>query len=70
VPHLCRLVVGADHRWLLPISAVAGATLLTVADVVGRVLGRPGEIDVGVVTALIGGPVFLWVVLQRTGRTT
>ena len=70
VPHLCRLVVGADHRWLLPISAVAGATLLTLADVAGRVLGRPGEIDVGVITALIGGPVFLWVVLRRTGRTT
>lgn len=69
VPHLCRLVVGADHRWLLPISAVAGATLLTLADVVGRVLGRPGEIDVGVITALIGGPVFLWVVLRKTGRT-
>lgn len=67
VPHLCRLVVGADHRWLLPVSAVAGATLVTVADVVGRVLGRPGEIDVGVITALIGGPVFLWVVLRRTG---
>lgn len=67
VPHLCRLLVGADHRWLLPVSAVAGATLLTLADVVGRVLGRPGEIDVGVITALIGGPVFLWVVLRRTG---
>lgn len=67
VPHLCRLVVGADHRWLLPICATVGATLLTVADVVGRVLGRPGEIDVGVITALIGGPVFLWVVLRRTG---
>lgn len=69
VPHLCRLVVGADHRWLLPVSAIAGATLLTLADVVGRVLGRPGEIDVGVITALIGGPVFLWVVLRKTGRT-
>ncbi|GAA3541828.1 ABC transporter permease [Aeromicrobium flavum] len=67
VPHLCRQLVGADHRWLLPMSAIAGATLLTLADVVGRVLGRPDEIDVGVVTALIGAPVFLWVVLRRSG---
>lgn len=67
IPHLCRLLVGADHRWLLPVCAVSGAALLTVADVVGRVLGRPDEIDVGVVTALIGGPVFLWVVLRRPG---
>ncbi|MCD9155121.1 FecCD family ABC transporter permease [Aeromicrobium duanguangcaii] len=67
VPHLVRQLVGADHRWLLPVCAVAGATLLTLADVAGRVLGRPDEIDVGVVTALIGGPVFLWVVLRRPG---
>ncbi len=68
VPHLCRQLVGADHRWLLPVSAIVGASLLTFADVVGRVAGRPGEIDVGVVTALIGGPVFLWVVLRKTGN--
>lgn len=67
VPHLCRALIGGDHRWLLPMSAIVGAALLTAADVVGRVVGRPGEIDVGVVTALIGGPVFLWVVLRRTG---
>jgi len=67
VPHLVRLVVGSDHRWLLPISAFAGAALLTVADVVGRVIARPGEIEVGIITALIGGPVFIWVVLTKTG---
>lgn len=67
VPHLVRLVVGSDHRWLLPVSAFAGAALLTLADVVGRVVARPQEIEVGIITALIGGPVFIWVVMTRTG---
>jgi len=62
VPHACRLLTGVDHRWLLPFSAVAGAVLLTGADVVGRVVARPAEIDVGIVTALIGAPVFIWIV--------
>jgi iron complex transport system permease protein len=62
VPHACRLLTGVDHRWLLPFSAVVGAVLLTGADVVGRVVARPAEIDVGIVTALIGAPVFIWIV--------
>lgn len=65
VPHLCRLLVGVDHRWLLPISAVAGAALLTLADVVGRVVARPAEVDVGIVTAFVGAPVFIWVVRRQ-----
>ncbi len=59
VPHAARLAVGTDHRWLLPTSAVAGAALLTIADVVGRVIARPAEIEVGIITALIGAPVFI-----------
>ncbi len=68
VPHVCRLVVGIDHRWLLPGSAVVGALLLTVADVIGRVVARPAEVDVGVVTAFIGAPVFIYIVRRQKVR--
>lgn len=68
VPHLCRLLVGTDHRWLLPFSAIVGAALLTFADVVGRLITRPEEIDVGIVTAFIGAPVFIWIVRRQRVR--
>ena len=68
VPHLCRLIVGVDHRWLLPFSAVAGAALVTAADVVGRIVARPGEIDVGIITAVIGAPFFIAVVRRQKVR--
>ncbi|MBS42406.1 MAG: iron ABC transporter permease [Nocardioides sp.] len=69
VPHLCRLVVGPDHRWLLPASALVGAVLLTAADVVGRLVARPEELDVGIVTALLGAPVFIWIVRRQQVRS-
>jgi iron complex transport system permease protein len=68
VPHLGRLLVGTDHRWLLPVTAVVGAGLLTAADVVGRVIARPDEVEVGIVTALIGAPVFIALVRRRKMR--
>ena len=68
VPHACRLHVGVDHRWLLPFSAVLGAALLTGADVIGRIIARPAEIDVGILTALIGAPVFIYIVRRRKVR--
>ncbi len=68
VPHLCRLLVGVDHRWLLPFSAVLGAALLTTADVVGRLVARPAEVDVGIVTALLGAPVFIAIVRRQKVR--
>ncbi|GAB3992909.1 iron ABC transporter permease [Nocardioides marmoraquaticus] len=68
VPHLCRLLIGVDHRWLLPSSMVLGAALLTTADVVGRVVARPSEVDVGIVTAFIGAPVFIWIVRRTKVR--
>lgn len=68
VPHFCRLLVGVDHRWLLPFSAVVGAILLIVADVVGRVIAPPSEVDVGIITALIGAPVFIAAARQRRMR--
>jgi iron complex transport system permease protein len=68
VPHLCRLLVGTDLRWLLPFSAVVGAALLVAADVVGRVVARPQEIEVGIITALIGAPFFIWIVRRQRVR--
>ncbi|MFI1015093.1 FecCD family ABC transporter permease [Streptomyces sp. NPDC020965] len=68
VPHACRLLIGVDHRWLLPFAALLGAALLTAADVAGRVVARPAEIDVGIVTALIGAPFFIWIVRRQKVR--
>jgi len=68
VPHVCRMLVGVDHRWLLPLSGVAGAALLIAADVLGRVVARPSELDVGVITAVVGAPIFIWIARQRKVR--
>lgn len=69
VPHACRLLVGVDHRWTLPFSALSGAVLLTVADVVGRVVARPSEIEVGIVTAFVGAPFFIHIVRRQKVRS-
>ncbi|WP_390624531.1 FecCD family ABC transporter permease [Rhizobium terricola] len=68
VPHLCRLLVGVDHRWLLPFSALTGACLLLSADVLGRLVARPSELDVGIVTAFVGAPFFIWIVRRQQVR--
>lgn len=65
VPHVVRAFTGPDHRWLLPASGLAGAVLLLLADVVGRVVARPGELQVGIVVAILGGPFFVWLVRRR-----
>ncbi|WP_308014350.1 MULTISPECIES: iron ABC transporter permease [unclassified Rhodococcus (in: high G+C Gram-positive bacteria)] len=65
VPHVCRLLVGVDHRWTLPFSAVGGAILLTGADILGRIVARPAEIDVGILTAVVGAPFFIHIVRRR-----
>ena len=62
VPHIIRLLVGSDHLHLIPLSAIYGACLLLIADVAGRVLGAPGELETGIMTALIGGPVFIFII--------
>ncbi|HEY0199401.1 MAG TPA: iron ABC transporter permease [Rhodanobacter sp.] len=64
VPHLLRLVWGPDHRMLLPASALGGAALLVAADTLARTLVAPAELPIGVLTALIGGPFFLWLLLR------
>ncbi|MEW6229693.1 MAG: iron chelate uptake ABC transporter family permease subunit, partial [Bacillota bacterium] len=65
VPHTVRLVLGPDHRVLLPASALAGGIFLVVADTLARVLISPAEVPVGVITALVGGPFFLYLLRRR-----
>lgn len=64
VPHLLRLIVGPDHRLLLPASALAGASLLLLADLIARLALAPAELPIGIVTALIGAPFFLYLLLR------
>lgn len=68
VPHFCRLLVGVDYRWQLPFAALSGAVLLMAADILGRIVARPAEMDVAIVTAFLGAPVFIWIVRQRRIR--
>ncbi|MFC5065131.1 FecCD family ABC transporter permease [Actinomycetospora atypica] len=65
VPHLARAVTGPDQRWVVPYSMVLGAVLVVGADVVGRVVASPAELEVGVVTAFVGAPVFLAIARRR-----
>jgi iron complex transport system permease protein len=60
IPHIIRILVGVDYRWILPYSAVAGAILLLVSDIAARLVTRPQELPVGVMTALVGAPFFLY----------
>lgn len=66
VPHVARSVVGLDYRLILPFSALASPTLLLACDVIARVVARPGELQVGIVTAVIGAPLFI--ALVRKGK--
>jgi len=66
VPHIVRLVVGSDHRLVLPASALFGATFLIGCDLIARTMFAPIELPVGIVTAIIGGPFFLWLLVRRT----
>ncbi|NGO73742.1 FecCD family ABC transporter permease, partial [Streptomyces boncukensis] len=68
VPHAARMAVGAAHRTLLPVAALGGAAFLVLADLAARTVAAPEEIPVGVLTALTGGPFFLWL-LRRSQRT-
>jgi len=68
VPHLLRLLIGPDHRYLLPASALLGASFLLLADAISRVIVAPAELPIGIVTASVGGPFFLWILLRRKDR--
>jgi iron complex transport system permease protein len=65
VPHVVRSFTGPDLRWILPYAAVLSPVLLLGADVIGRVIARPSEVQVGIITAIIGGPVFILLVRRR-----
>lgn len=65
VPHLLRLAIGPDHRFLLPAAALLGAALLVLSDILARTIVAPAELPIGIVTAVLGAPVFLWILLRR-----
>jgi iron complex transport system permease protein len=66
VPHLIRLPLGADHRWLLPNTLAGGAIALTLADWLARTVVIPAELPIGIVTSLVGGPFLLWMLTRRS----
>lgn len=68
VPRFARFLTGPDHRWLLPYAGLLGALLLLVGDIIGRVVAPPGELEVGIVVAVIGCPFFLLLIRRGRGR--
>jgi iron complex transport system permease protein len=69
LPHVFRQLFSGDLRVVIPMSAIGGAGLLTFSDVLGRVLGRPGELEVGIITAIVGAPVFIWIVCRTKTKS-
>ena len=67
-PHICRLLIGWDHRYLIPASLLFGGLFLTVCDTFARTVIAPAEIPVGVITALLGGPFFIWLLLSGSSE--
>ena len=66
MPHLVRLMVGSDHRIVLPAATLFGATFTVLCDLAARTVMAPVELPVGIITALIGGPFFLWLLVQKS----
>ncbi|WP_415578640.1 FecCD family ABC transporter permease [Hathewaya histolytica] len=65
VPHICRLIIGSDHKFLIPMSSVVGAILLLLTDTIARFIARPIELPVGVIMSMVGGPFFLFLLRRR-----
>jgi iron complex transport system permease protein len=65
VPHIIRLLIGPDHRWLLPVSALAGGLLLLIADTIARIIISPIELPTGILTAILGAPFFIMLLVQQ-----
>jgi len=68
VPHMVRFFIRTDYRWILPYSAIVGATLIVISDIAARVLLKPQELPLGVMTALVGAPVFIYLVKSKVTR--
>ncbi|MCX4188196.1 FecCD family ABC transporter permease [Methylophaga sp. OBS4] len=69
VPHICRLLIGTDHRWLVPATLMFGGGFLILCDTVARLVIAPAELPVGVITTLLGGPFFLWLLIKSRQHT-
>jgi iron complex transport system permease protein len=69
MPHVARMVAGPDLKWVLPLSSAGGAVMLLGADIAGRLLGRPGEIDAGLVTAFVGAPALIVIAMRSKVRS-
>ncbi|WP_455477651.1 FecCD family ABC transporter permease [Bartonella sp. B41] len=67
VPHIVRQLIGSDHRYLIPCSALLGSSLLIFADTFARLIVAPAELPIGIVTALFGAPFFLWILIYKRG---
>ena len=68
IPHMVRLLIGPDHRWLVPATALAGASLLMIADSIARVVVLPAELPTGILTALLGAPFFIGLLIRQRGE--
>jgi len=68
VPHICRLLIGSDHRYLIPATLLFGGSFLVLCDTVARLIIAPAEIPVGVITTLLGGPFFLWLLIKSSNK--
>ena len=66
--HVIRLVIGPDLRYIIPMSALSGAIILTISDVLGRLIGSPGELEVGIVTAFVGAPILILITMKAKMR--
>ena len=67
IPHILRLTIGPDHRYLIIGSALLGASILILADTFSRFIVAPAELPIGIVTSLLGAPFFLWILLRQRG---
>lgn len=69
VPHMCRLIIGSDHTWLTPATLLFGGSFLIICDTIARLIIAPAEIPVGVITTLLGGPFFLWLLIKSRNKS-
>lgn len=69
IPHIIRMAFSSDHRLLIPASAILGAAVLTLADLISRTIVAPAELPLGIITALLGSPIFIYIIMSRKRRT-